>query len=74
MKSSMLASRQAASISSCVTSDSGLAAPSMILKRIVPEYKVCKASSQLSTKRLITQPYLQVLVTRVKSVVDMPGR
>src|SRR5882757_9840420 len=46
MKSSILASRQAASISPCVTADSGLVAPSKILKRIVPIYKVCKVNGQ----------------------------
>jgi hypothetical protein len=52
MKSSILASRQAASISSCVTSDSGLVAPSKILKRIVPAYRVCRTSGQLSPPSL----------------------
>ena len=40
MNSRMLALRQASSISSCVTSDSGLIAPRRMLKRTVPAYKV----------------------------------
>jgi hypothetical protein len=40
IKSSMLALRQACSISFCVTWDSGLMLPSRRLKRIVPAYSV----------------------------------
>jgi hypothetical protein len=74
MKSSILASRQAASISSCVTSDSGLVAPSQMLKRIVPAYKVCKVGGQLSLLNLKSRQYLRALVTQVKLAVDTPER
>lgn len=40
MKSRMFALRQASSISSCVTSEWGLVAPSSTLNRTVTEYNV----------------------------------
>ena len=46
MKSRILASRQAVSSSSCVTSDPGLQAPMRMLSLIVPEYKVYGTSTK----------------------------